>query len=127
MTVSAAADGDEYIINGTKLFVHDAHIADTLLCVTRTTDAGKPEEGITLFLVDARDHGIGYEILETTAGDKQSEGLSCDTEVALAKAWTRDSHDRACWRERWEEMEKGKTGCRISASLFRSCCIVEPT
>ncbi|MBW2091061.1 MAG: acyl-CoA dehydrogenase, partial [Deltaproteobacteria bacterium] len=59
--------------DGTKLFVHDAHIADYLLCVTRTKDDANPEDGITLFLVDAKDPGISYEILETTAGDKQSE------------------------------------------------------
>ncbi|MFC1958175.1 acyl-CoA dehydrogenase family protein [Chloroflexota bacterium] len=73
VTVPAVADGDDYIINGTKLFVHDAHIADYLLCVTRTRDAGKPEDGVTLFLVDARSHGISYTLLNTTAGDKQSE------------------------------------------------------
>ena len=27
-----------------------------------------------------------------------SEGLSCDYEVAIAKAWTSDSIERACWR-----------------------------
>ncbi len=73
VTVPATPDGVDYIINGTKLFVHDAHIADYLLCVTRTKDGGKPEEGITLFLVDAKSHGISSTSLKTTAGDKQSE------------------------------------------------------
>ena len=73
VAVKATADGDDYVINGTKLFVHDAHIADYLLCVTRTRDGGKPEEGITLFLVDAKSPGISCTLLETTAEDKQSE------------------------------------------------------
>ncbi len=73
VTLPATADGDNYIINGTKLFVHDAHIADYLLCVTRTKKGGKPENGITLFLVDAKDPGISYTLLKTAAGDKQSE------------------------------------------------------
>ncbi len=73
VTVKATANGDDYIIDGTKLFVHDAHIADYLLVATRTKDGGKPEDGITLFLVDAKSPGVSYTLLKTTAGDKQSE------------------------------------------------------
>lgn len=74
VTVQATADGDDYIINGTKLFVHDAHIADYLLCVTRTKDGAVPEEGVTLFLVDAKSPGLSYTLLKTMAGNnKQSE------------------------------------------------------
>jgi alkylation response protein AidB-like acyl-CoA dehydrogenase len=39
----------------------------------RTRKEGKPEEGITLFLVDARSPGIACTLLRTTAGDKQCE------------------------------------------------------
>ena len=73
VTVPAVADGDDYVINGTKLFVHDAQIADYLLCAARTKEGGAPEEGITLFLVDANDTGISCTLLKTTAGDKQNE------------------------------------------------------
>ena len=73
VTIPATPDGDDYIINGTKLFVHDVHIADYLLCVTRTRDGAVPEDGITLFLVDAKSPGISCTLLRTTAGDKQSE------------------------------------------------------
>jgi len=67
VTAKATPDGDDYVIDGIKLFVHDAHIADYLLCVTRTRDDGPPEEGITLFLVDAKSPGISYELLDTLA------------------------------------------------------------
>ena len=73
VTVRATPDGEDYVIDGTKLFVHDAHIADYLLCVTRTRNGAKPEDGITLFLADAKDPQISYTPLRTTAGDKQSE------------------------------------------------------
>jgi len=69
----ATRRGDDYILDGSKLFVHDAHIADYLLCVTRTSARGKPEAGITLFLVDAKSPGITCNLLKTTAGDKQCE------------------------------------------------------
>jgi alkylation response protein AidB-like acyl-CoA dehydrogenase len=67
--VAANRNNDNYIISGTKLFVPDAHIADNLLCVAKT----KPENGITIFLVDAKDPKIEYTVLETIAGDKLCE------------------------------------------------------
>ncbi len=78
VTVSATADGDDYIINGTKLFVYDAHAANYLLCATRTKDGGKPEEGVTLFLVDTKSPGLSYTILRTTAGDKRQSEVVFD-------------------------------------------------
>jgi len=69
VTVEAAPDDGNYTINGTKLFVPDAHIADYLLCVART----KPKDGITIFLVDAKNPKINYTVLKTIAGDKLCE------------------------------------------------------
>ena len=71
--VTATADGEDYIINGTKLFVPDAHIADYLLCVARTNQQAKAEDGITIFLVDARSPGISCTVLKTVANDKLCE------------------------------------------------------
>ncbi len=73
VTVPATADGDDYVINGTKLFVHDAPIADYFLCAARTKSGADPEDGVTLFLVDAKGSGISCTPLLTTAGDKQCE------------------------------------------------------
>lgn len=72
--VSAVADRDDYVINGIKLFIHDAHVADYILCVARTKNGTNPEDGITIFLVDAKSPEISCTLLSTTAGDnKQSE------------------------------------------------------
>ena len=67
VTVEAVADGNNYVISGTKLFVPDAHVADYIICVAKTTG------GVTLFLVDSESSGISYTILKTIAGDKQFE------------------------------------------------------
>jgi alkylation response protein AidB-like acyl-CoA dehydrogenase len=69
VTVKATPDGGNYIINGTKLFVPDAHIADYLLCVARTT----PKNGTTIFLADAKNPRIRYTVLKTIADDKLCE------------------------------------------------------
>ncbi len=70
---SATPEGNDYLINGTKLFVPDAHIADWIICVTKTAQTANPEEGITLFLIDAKSPGINTVVLSTIAGDKQCE------------------------------------------------------
>lgn len=68
----AAASGKDFIINGIKLFVPDAHIADHLICVARTRE-GDGEEGISLFVVDARSKGLNVETLLTMTGEKLCE------------------------------------------------------
>ena len=73
ITVEAKPSGSDFVINGTKLFVPDAHIADHILCVTRTRDSAGKEEGITLFLVDAASDGIQTEVLKTMTGEKLCE------------------------------------------------------
>ncbi|MFC2058279.1 acyl-CoA dehydrogenase family protein [Chloroflexota bacterium] len=73
VTVKAVARGDDYVIDGTKLFISDAHIADYLLCAARTKDGATKEDGITLFLVDARSSGISCTQLKTVGCDRQFE------------------------------------------------------
>jgi len=69
----AVAARDGYIINGVKLFVPDAHIADYILCVTRTATGPTPEDGVTTFIVDAKSPGIKCTQLKTIANDKLCE------------------------------------------------------
>lgn len=73
VTVPATTDGDGYVIDGTKLFVHDAVIAETFLVVARTKTGGDPEDGVSLFLVDAKSPGVSVTPLKTIAGDMQCE------------------------------------------------------
>jgi len=73
INVRATVSGKDFIINGTKLFVPDAHVADYILCVTRTGDGVSKEEGISLFLVDAKTNGIRIEVLKTLTGEKLCE------------------------------------------------------
>jgi alkylation response protein AidB-like acyl-CoA dehydrogenase len=71
--VEAVCDNGDFIINGTKLFIPDAHIADYMICITRTKKGAVPEEGITAFLVDGTVPGISCTVLKTIAGDKLCE------------------------------------------------------
>ena len=69
----AVAQGDSFVINGTKLFVENAHIADYVICVARTEKGASPEDGITLFLVDTKTSGIKCEVMPTIGADKLCE------------------------------------------------------
>ncbi len=73
IATKAVRDKGSFIINGTKLFIHDAHIADYLICVARTKTWANLEEGISLFIVDAKSPGIKITPLPAIADDKQNE------------------------------------------------------
>jgi len=79
--LKAAAEGDSFVLNGTKLFVENAHIADYMICVARTKDGADPEDGITLFLVEGGSPGITVEVVPTIALDKQCEVVFKDVRV----------------------------------------------
>ena len=84
VTVKAVPDGEDYIINGTKLFVPDAGVADYILCVTRTEEGTNPDEGISIFLLDAKSSGLTIAPLKTSARDKQYEVLLDNVKVPAA-------------------------------------------
>ena len=70
----ASASGDGYSINGTKLFVPDAHAADTMIVAARTMPAGDdPEQGITLFLVPSNAAGVEIEQVSTIGNERLCE------------------------------------------------------
>lgn len=72
--LKAERKNSHYSLTGTKLFIPDAHIADTLICAARTdASVGHPEQGISLFLVDGKSQGLTANLLKTMAGDKQCE------------------------------------------------------
>ncbi len=51
---SAIRDGDEYVINGSKMFITNGARADFIVLVTKTDPAAR-HDGITLFIVDLKD------------------------------------------------------------------------
>jgi alkylation response protein AidB-like acyl-CoA dehydrogenase len=63
--VTATSVGNEYIVNGTKLFVPDAHEADLIICAARTNDSPVLEDGISLFAIDRSTDGVNVTPLRT--------------------------------------------------------------
>ena len=74
----ASARDDDFVINGTKLFVPNAHASDYMVVAARSGDA---ERDISLFIVARQTPGIAQSLLETIASDRQSEVVFDDVVV----------------------------------------------
>ena len=65
VTLAATSKGSDFVLSGEKLFVQDAHVADQLVVAARTSQGSSPQDGITLFLVDAKAPGVRISQLKT--------------------------------------------------------------
>ncbi|WP_341703993.1 acyl-CoA dehydrogenase family protein [Ferrovibrio sp.] len=54
----AEPDGDDYIVNGHKIWTTQAHYADMMFCLVRTDPTVKPQEGISFLLIDMKTPGV---------------------------------------------------------------------
>ena len=52
LRTSAVRDGDEYVINGSKIWTSFAHHCNKMFCLVRTDPNAKPQEGISFLLID---------------------------------------------------------------------------
>jgi alkylation response protein AidB-like acyl-CoA dehydrogenase len=68
----AERDGDDYVINGTKIWTTGAHVADHMFCLVRTSTEGKPQDGISFVLIDSmKAQGLSVSPIVTLAGDHE--------------------------------------------------------
>lgn len=101
VTISAIADGKDYMLNGVRLFVHNAGVADYLLVPARTNSSSDPEDGVTLFLVDTHSPGLTITRLTTIPSDIQYEVIFDNVRINVDniignpdKGWAPLSHSR---------------------------------
>ncbi|MBL4742137.1 MAG: acyl-CoA dehydrogenase [Idiomarina sp.] len=66
LRTSAKKDGDEYVINGSKMFISGAGSTDVLVVMARTGEDGP--KGISAFVVPADAEGISYGKKEAKMG-----------------------------------------------------------
>ncbi|MFU8815004.1 MAG: acyl-CoA dehydrogenase family protein [Pseudomonadales bacterium] len=71
LRTTAISDGDDYLVNGTKIWTTHAHFADHIFCLVRTDASGKPQAGITFLLIPMNTPGISVEPIITLAGDHE--------------------------------------------------------
>ncbi|MEM1086244.1 MAG: acyl-CoA dehydrogenase family protein [Pseudomonadota bacterium] len=75
LQMSAVRDGDEYVLNGSKIWTTHAQWADWIFCLVRTSKEGKPQEGISFLIFPMDLPGITVGSLPTLDGptDGQQE------------------------------------------------------
>jgi alkylation response protein AidB-like acyl-CoA dehydrogenase len=113
MDTMAEKEGDEWVLNGTKQFITNASVANSVL-VKAVTDPEAGYDGISTFIVGPEDDG--FEV--TTVWDKM--GLNCSPTCEIQLDDVRLPEDRLLGEagEGWEQTMKTLGGGRISIAAL---------
>ena len=65
LKTKAELDGDDYIVNGAKVWTTYAQYADWIFCLVRTSTEGKRQQGISFLLIDMTTPGISVNPIVT--------------------------------------------------------------
>ena len=114
MDTMAVKEGDEYVLNGTKQFITNANVANSVL-VKAVTDPGAGYDGISTFIVDP-ENDDGFEV--STVWDKMGLNASPTCEIQLDDV--RVPEDRLLGEEGegWKQTMKTLDGGRISIAAI---------
>ena len=66
----AIREGDHYLVNGQKIWTTNAHWADWIFCLVRTSTEGKNQEGISFLLIDMKSPGIKVDPIYLVDGTR---------------------------------------------------------
>jgi alkylation response protein AidB-like acyl-CoA dehydrogenase len=67
----AVLDGDEWVINGQKIWTSAGHLADHIFVLARTDPTAAKHRGITFLLVDMRQPGVEVRPIKMMSGDSE--------------------------------------------------------
>lgn len=68
LQTKAVRDGDDYVVNGMKIWNSFGHEADWMFALVRTSSDGKPQVGISVLLIDMHSPGISHRPIITIDG-----------------------------------------------------------
>src|SRR5207237_7334655 len=74
----AVRDGDDYVINGTKIWTTHAHHANRMFALVRTNDTERQQDGISFILIDMKSPGITTRPILTIGGDHEVNQVCVD-------------------------------------------------
>ncbi|MBK6707771.1 MAG: acyl-CoA dehydrogenase family protein [Sphingomonadales bacterium] len=85
LQLRADSDGDDYVLNGSKIWTTHAHVANHMFCLVRTNRDGRPQEGITFLLLEMATPGLTVQPIISIAGDHDFNQVFFDS-VRVPKA-----------------------------------------
>jgi len=114
MDTTAERDGDEWVLNGTKQFITNANVANSVL-VKAVTDPDAGYDGISTFIVDP-ENDDGFEV--TTVWDKMGLNSSPTCEIRLDDVRLPAERLLGEEGEGWTQTMKTLEGGRISIAAL---------
>jgi len=69
LQMSAVADGDDFVLNGSKIWTTHAGKANWIFCLVRTSKHDRPQQGITFLLVPMDQPGVTVRPLTMISGE----------------------------------------------------------
>ncbi|MSP05710.1 MAG: acyl-CoA dehydrogenase [Acetobacteraceae bacterium] len=69
LSTRAVHDGDDYLVNGSKIWTTHAHHANRMFALVRTGQGERKQEGISFLLIDMTAPGISVRPIRTMGGD----------------------------------------------------------
>lgn len=118
-TTTATLDGEEWIINGQKMWTTMAHIADYVLLLTRTNPDVPKHKGLTFFIVPLDTPGIEIQPVHTM-GTERSNATFYDN-VRIGDEWRIGDVDGG-----WSVMKAGlKFERGIAGGQFPSATLID--
>ncbi|MEM5518338.1 acyl-CoA dehydrogenase family protein [Henriciella sp. AS95] len=82
---AASRQGDEYVVNGSKIWTTHAHFSNRIFCLVRTRTEGKPQAGISFLLIDLDTPGISIRPIISISGEHElNEVFFSDVRVPVS-------------------------------------------
>jgi len=117
LSTRAVLDGDEYVINGAKIWTSMAHRADWIMLLTRTDPDAPKHRGITFILVDMKTPGIEVRPIVNMAGRHEFNQIMFDN-VRVPRANVVGEENRG-WYVAVTLLDFERSGIDYSASARR--------
>ena len=128
LQLRAEPDGDDYVLNGSKIWTTHAHWANRMFLLARTRFDGKPQAGITFLLMDMTTKGVSVKPIITLAGEHEvNQVFFDDVRVPMAN---RLGEENAGWTvaKYLLEFERGggsAAGLQVSLRRLRAMAEAE--
>ena len=107
LTTAAVKNGDEYVVNGNKVYTSGAEGADYIWLAARTDPEAPKHKGISILVVDTTDPGFSYGPIHTMGGVHTNVTYYTDVKVPTDMIIGKEN---AGWRLITEQLNHERVG-----------------